>query len=52
MIACRWFWTLWLTIAGMAFAWITVIVTIRGVKDLSDMLKALRRQADAGGKAP
>ena len=52
MIAWRWFWSLWLTIAGMAFAWITVIVTIRGVHDLSDMIKALSRQSDAGGQEP
>lgn len=44
MIAWRWFWTVWLVIAGTAFAWITVIVTIRGAKDLSDMLKALKRK--------
>ena len=52
MIAWRWFWTLWLMVAGIAFAWITVIVTSRGVKDLSDMVKALKRQSDAGRKAP
>jgi hypothetical protein len=38
------FWTLCLIIAGSAFAFITAIVIIKGVPDLSEMLRQLRRQ--------
>ena len=38
------FWTLNLVIAGMAFAFITLAVTIKGVKDLRQWFANLRRQ--------
>jgi hypothetical protein len=38
------FWTLSLVVAGAAFAFITVVVIIRGGPDLREMLRQLRRQ--------
>jgi hypothetical protein len=38
------FWTLNLVIAGSAFAFITAVVTIKGVKDLRQWFSNLRRQ--------
>jgi hypothetical protein len=38
------FWTLNLVIAGTAFAVITCIVTVKGVKDLREWFRNLRRQ--------
>ena len=38
------FWTLNLVIAGAAFAFITVVVTVKGVKDLRQWFGSLRRQ--------
>ena len=38
------FWTLNLVIAGTAFAFITCVVTVRGVKDLRQWFGQLRRQ--------
>ena len=38
------FWTLNLVIAGAAFAFITVVVTVKGVKDLRQWFVNLRRQ--------
>lgn len=38
------FWTLNLLIAGTAFAFITVVVTVKGVKDLRQWFGNLRRQ--------
>jgi hypothetical protein len=38
------FWTLSLLISGCAFAFITLIVILKGGPDLRDMLRALRRQ--------
>jgi hypothetical protein len=43
----RWFWTLWLLLAGPAFAYITIIVTVRGLRDLLDMFRALAKQHDS-----
>ncbi len=39
-----WFWTLNLLIAGATFAFITVVVTIKGIKDLREWFGNLRRQ--------
>ncbi len=38
------FWTLNLLIAGTAFAFITVVVTFKGVNDLRQWFRKLRRQ--------
>jgi len=38
------FWTLNLVIAGTAFAFITVVVTYKGVNDLRQWFANLRRQ--------
>lgn len=38
------FWTLNLLVAGTAFAFITVVVTIKGVKDLRQWFGNLKRQ--------
>lgn len=38
------FWTLCLLAAGGAFAFITVVVIVKGVPDLREMLRQLRRQ--------
>ena len=38
------FWTLWLLIAGGAFAIITIVVIVKGGPDLREMLRQLRRQ--------
>jgi hypothetical protein len=38
------FWTLNLLVAGTAFAFITVVVTLKGVKDLRQWFANLRRQ--------
>jgi hypothetical protein len=40
------FWTLNLVIAGIAFAFITGIVTFKGVNDLREWFRTLRRQND------
>ena len=42
------FWTLNLVIAGAAFAFITVVVTIKGVNDLRQWFGNLRRQNREG----
>ena len=38
------FWTLMLVIAGGSFAAITIIVTVRGVRDLRQWFTRLRQQ--------
>lgn len=38
------FWTLCLIVAGATFAFITLVVIIKGVPDLREMLRQLRRQ--------
>jgi hypothetical protein len=38
------FWTLSLWIAGATFAFITIVVIVKGVPDLREMLRQLRRQ--------
>ncbi len=40
----RIFWTLWLVIAGLSFAAITVIVSVRGYRDLRNMFSGLAEQ--------
>ena len=38
------FWTIFLLISGASFAFITVVVTVKGFRDLLDMFSGLRRQ--------
>jgi hypothetical protein len=38
------FWTLSLLVSGAAFAFITVVVILKGGPDLRDMLRRLRRE--------
>ena len=38
------FWTLNLVVAGAAFAFITAVVTVKGVNDLRQWFGSLRRQ--------
>jgi hypothetical protein len=42
----QWFWTVSLVIAGTSFAFITVVVALRGFADLREMLKRLLQQKD------
>ena len=41
------FWTISLVVAGISFAFITVVVTIRGYKDLREMFGRLSRRNDS-----
>ena len=41
------FWTLMLVIAGGSFAAITIVVTVRGFRDLRQWFASLSRQASA-----
>ena len=36
------FWTLWLLVAGASFAAITVVVIVKGARDLRDMFTGLK----------
>ena len=40
------FWTLMLVVAGGSFAAITLVVTVRGVRDLRQWFASLSRQND------
>lgn len=40
------FWTMWLLVAGVAFAVITVVVTIKGFGDVRRMLHGLKQHED------
>ena len=37
------FWAVWLVVAGLSFAVITAIVSIKGYQDLRSMLRGLAR---------
>ena len=39
-----WFWTISLIVAGISFAFITLVVTIRGAGDLKQWFRSLQRQ--------
>ena len=39
-----WFWTISLIVAGISFAFITVVVSIKGSKDLQQWFKSLQQQ--------
>ena len=39
-----WFWTICLLVAGSSFAFITLVVTIKGFKDLRQWFRELTRQ--------
>lgn len=41
------FWAAWLSVAGLSFAFITLMVIVRGGRDLREMFRDLgRQQAD------
>ncbi|MFL6275581.1 MAG: hypothetical protein ACJ74G_10245 [Blastocatellia bacterium] len=44
------FWTISLIVAGISFAFITVVVTIRGYKDLREMFGRLSRRRDSNSE--
>jgi len=39
-----WFWTISLLVAGSSFAFITVVVTIKGAGDLRSWFRSLQQQ--------
>ncbi|HKE55438.1 MAG TPA: hypothetical protein VKB46_02010 [Pyrinomonadaceae bacterium] len=39
-----WFWTISLVVAGTSFAFITLVVTIKGASDLQQWFSSLQRQ--------
>ncbi len=41
------FWTIWLVVAGLSFAFITLVVSLRGGRDLRQMFRDLSRQLAA-----
>ena len=43
------FWTISLLVAGSSFAFITLVVTFKGVKDLREMFRQLGKQQENGG---
>jgi hypothetical protein len=42
----EWFWTVAIVVAGTSFAFITVVVAIRGGRDLETLFRRLREQRD------
>lgn len=44
MQAWQWFWSIWLLVAGVAFAAITLVVTIKGFGDVRRLLRGLERE--------
>ena len=44
------FWTVALLVAGASFAFITLMVIIRGGRDLREMFRDLSRQQTEGGR--
>jgi hypothetical protein len=52
MNAWRWFWTVCLLVAGPSFAYITVVVAFRGLRDLLEMFRALAVQPTRDGNTP
>ena len=41
-----WFWMISLLVAGTAFVFITVVVAVKGVRDLRQWFSSLRRQKE------
>jgi hypothetical protein len=39
-----WFWTISLVVAGASFAFITVVVSLKGSRDLKQWFASLKRQ--------
>ena len=48
----KWFWTVCLLVAGPSFAYITVVVAFRGLRDLLEMFRALKVQPTQGEDIP
>jgi hypothetical protein len=46
MESWRLFWTVFLLVSGVSFAFITVVVTVKGFRDLLDMFSGLTEQKE------
>jgi len=46
MESWRLFWTVFLIVSGASFAFITVVVTVKGFKDLLEMFTRLSQQKE------
>ena len=46
MESWRLFWTLFLVVSGVSFAFITVVVTVKGFRDLLEMFSRLTEQKE------
>ena len=44
------FWTIFLVVSGASFAFITVVVTVKGFRDLLDMFSGLTEQQEESRK--
>jgi hypothetical protein len=44
------FWTVFLLVSGFSFAFITLVVTVKGFRDLLDMFHRLSQQRGEGSK--
>jgi len=44
------FWTVSLLVAGTSFAFITLVVTIKGFRDLREMFSSLSQQREDSGE--
>jgi hypothetical protein len=50
MESWRVFWTIFLVVSGVSFAFITVVVTVKGFRDLLDMFSRLGEQQERSHK--
>ena len=50
MESWRLFWTLFLVVSGVSFAFITVVVTVKGFRDLLEMFSGLTKQKEESRK--
>jgi len=50
MESWRIFWTIFLVVSGVSFAFITAVVTVKGFKDLLDMFSRLSEQQEESHK--
>lgn len=44
----QWFWTAGVLVAGLSFAFVTIVVTLRGGRDLTEMFARLLEQKRHG----
>ena len=50
MESWRLFWTVFLVVSGVSFAFITAVVTVKGFGDLLEMFSRLSEQREGSGK--